>query len=147
MCERWCLKGVAIHLSLRHTAPQQRHSFNLPLPALFPPTHGCDRTHIHRCVYTYGVTLWQKPRGVPQGSVLFPFSFSPSSLLPHFSLFFTHSLPQDKQVVKSNESSTSALPPSLTTNKPTRGSAHKATTAIRRWFNMGNKSQCYTTLT
>jgi len=36
-------------------------------------------THVHSCVYTYGVTSWQKPRGVPQGSVLFPFSFSPSS--------------------------------------------------------------------
>lgn len=38
-----------------------------------------SHTHMHSCVYTYGVTSWQKPRGVPQGSVLFPFSFSPSS--------------------------------------------------------------------
>jgi len=146
MCERWGLKGVAIHLSLRHAAPQQRHSFNLPLPALFPPTHGCDHTRAQLCVYIR-CDFMAKTERCPTRIRPFPFFIFTQLPLPHFSLFFTHSLPQDKQVVKSNESSTSALPPSLTTNNPTRGSTHKATAAIRRWFNTGNKSQCYTTLT
>ncbi len=106
-----------------------------PATALFPPTHACNCNCMHSCVYTYSVTLWQKPR-CPTRIRPVPFFIFTQLSLPRFSFYFAHSLPQDKQVVKSNESSTSVLPPSLMTNKPTRGFTHKATPAIRRWFNM-----------
>lgn len=132
VCERRGLTGVAIHLSLRHTAmavSKQRHVFNLPLQRCF---HRHMAVIANACTVVFIHTVWLYGKN-PQGSVLFSFSFSPSS--PSLvSLYF--SLPQDKQVVKSNESSTSALLPSLMTNKPTRGFTHKATPAIRRWFNM-----------
>ncbi len=138
VCERWGLTGVAIHLSLRHTAvavSKQRHAFNLPLQRCF---HRHMPVIAIACtvVFIHTVWLYGKNQGVPQGSVLFPFSFSPSSPSLVSLIFRSPRCPRTNRWSKVMSPAHQRCRPAWWQTSPPGASLTKHTPAIRRWFNM-----------